>query len=51
VKQWDVAAGTLICRRAGLAVVELAADELLPGGVLAGPPALVGALRELVGSA
>jgi myo-inositol-1(or 4)-monophosphatase len=51
VKQWDVAAGALICRRAGLVVLELAPDGELPPGVLAGPPGLVGALRELVGGA
>jgi myo-inositol-1(or 4)-monophosphatase len=51
VKQWDIAAGALICRRAGLVVLELAPDGELPPGVLAGPPGLVGALRELVGGA
>jgi myo-inositol-1(or 4)-monophosphatase len=49
VKQWDVAAGALICRRAGLAVLELAAHERLPSGILAAPPALARPLLELVG--
>jgi myo-inositol-1(or 4)-monophosphatase len=48
VKQWDIAAGALICERAGLRVVELPVFENLPWGILAGPPDLVGPLLELV---
>jgi myo-inositol-1(or 4)-monophosphatase len=49
VKQWDVAAGTLICERAGLEVLELPVHEHLPWGVLAAPSALARPLLELVG--
>ena len=49
VKQWDIAAGALICERAGLQVLELSVHENLPWGILAAPPALAGALLELVG--
>jgi myo-inositol-1(or 4)-monophosphatase len=49
VKQWDVAAGQLICERAGLRVMELEAHENLPWGILVAPPALAGPLLELVG--
>jgi myo-inositol-1(or 4)-monophosphatase len=49
VKPWDIAAGTLICERAGLAVRELPEREGLPLGVLAAVPALAGELFELVG--
>jgi myo-inositol-1(or 4)-monophosphatase len=49
VKQWDVAAGTLICERAGLQVLDLPVHENLPWGVLAAPSALAQALLELVG--
>jgi myo-inositol-1(or 4)-monophosphatase len=48
VKQWDVAAGLLICERAGLSKRELPARGQLPWGVLVAPPALVEALLELV---
>lgn len=48
VKQWDIAAGALICERAGLEVHELPADGELPWGILAAPPALVAPLLELV---
>lgn len=48
VKPWDVAAGALICRRAGLTVTELPERELLPAGILAAVPALAEPLRELV---
>jgi myo-inositol-1(or 4)-monophosphatase len=51
VKLWDVAAGALICERAGLQTVDL--DEVagtppLPSGLLAAPSALVEPLLELV---
>jgi myo-inositol-1(or 4)-monophosphatase len=44
VKAWDIAAGALLCRRAGLRVEDLPARDGLPHGIVAGPPALVGAL-------
>jgi myo-inositol-1(or 4)-monophosphatase len=49
VKQWDIAAGALICQRAGLQVRELAVHEHLPWGILVAAPALVDPLLELVG--
>jgi myo-inositol-1(or 4)-monophosphatase len=49
VKPWDIAAGTLICERAGLTVLELPERERLPPGVLAAVPALAQPLLELVG--
>jgi myo-inositol-1(or 4)-monophosphatase len=49
VKQWDVAAGALICQRAGLEVVDLPVHEDLPWGILVAPPALAEPLFELVG--
>ncbi len=49
VKQWDIAAGALICERAGLTVLELPVHENLPWGILAAPPELAGELLELVG--
>jgi myo-inositol-1(or 4)-monophosphatase len=48
VKQWDIAAGALICERAGLRVAELPVFENLPWGILVGPPDLVDPLLELV---
>jgi myo-inositol-1(or 4)-monophosphatase len=49
VKRWDVAAGELICREAGLEVVELAADGILPTGIATGPPELLAALLDALG--
>jgi myo-inositol-1(or 4)-monophosphatase len=49
VKQWDIAAGALICERAGLRVLELPVHEQLPWGILVARPALADALLELVG--
>jgi myo-inositol-1(or 4)-monophosphatase len=49
VKQWDIAAGALICQRAGLSVLELPVHEDLPWGILAAPPPLAEPLMELVG--
>jgi myo-inositol-1(or 4)-monophosphatase len=49
VKQWDVAAGQLICERAGLRVLELDVFENLPWGLLVAPPRLAEALLEVVG--
>jgi myo-inositol-1(or 4)-monophosphatase len=48
INPWDVAAGELICARAGLHVQRLDAVGQLPWGVLAVPPALAGELCELV---
>jgi myo-inositol-1(or 4)-monophosphatase len=48
VKQWDIAAGALICERAGLRVLELPARERLPWGILVAPEALAKGLFELV---
>jgi len=49
VKPWDVAAGQLICERAGLTVLELPAGESLPSGILVARPGLAEQLFELVG--
>jgi myo-inositol-1(or 4)-monophosphatase len=52
VKLWDVAAGALVCERAGLRVadlVEVPGAPPLPPGILVAPQALVGPLLELVG--
>jgi myo-inositol-1(or 4)-monophosphatase len=49
VKQWDIAAGALICERAGLRVLELPVHEDLPWGILVAPPGLAEPLLELVG--
>jgi myo-inositol-1(or 4)-monophosphatase len=49
VKPWDIAAGALICERAGLSVVDLEEHEDLPYGILAAPEALATPLLELVG--
>jgi myo-inositol-1(or 4)-monophosphatase len=49
VKQWDIAAGQLICERAGLRVLELDVFENLPWGILVAPVGLAEVLREVVG--
>jgi len=49
VKQWDIAAGALICERAGLRVLELPEHENLPPGILVAPAALAEPLLALVG--
>lgn len=49
VKPWDIAAGGLVCERAGLQVLELPVHENLPWGILAAAPALAEPLLELVG--
>jgi myo-inositol-1(or 4)-monophosphatase len=49
VKQWDIAAGQLICERAGLRVLELEVFENLPWGLLVAPAGLAEALLEVVG--
>ncbi len=48
VKQWDIAAGALVCERAGLHVHELPVHENLPWGILVAPPALCDPLLRLV---
>jgi len=48
VKPWDIEAGSLICSRAGLAVLELPEREGLPWGVLAARPAIAEELLALV---
>jgi myo-inositol-1(or 4)-monophosphatase len=48
INPWDVAAGQLICERAGLVVERLDPVGQLPWGVLAAPPAVAGELRDLV---
>jgi myo-inositol-1(or 4)-monophosphatase len=46
---WDLAAGALLCVRAGLAVRELEPSPPAAGGVLVAPGALVDALVAIVG--
>jgi myo-inositol-1(or 4)-monophosphatase len=48
VKAWDIAAGTLICERAGLAIRRLEADGTLPAGLVVAAPALIDELYALV---
>jgi len=48
VKVWDVAAGALLCARAGLELHELPEAEGLPSGLLAAPPAFARELLALV---
>jgi myo-inositol-1(or 4)-monophosphatase len=48
VKAWDVAAGGLLCARAGLELHELPAAAGMPSGLLAAPPALAAELLTLV---
>jgi myo-inositol-1(or 4)-monophosphatase len=49
VSAWDIAAGTMLCATAGLEVRDLEPRDVLPGGVLAAPAAVVDELFELVG--
>ncbi len=49
VKPWDVAAGALICREAGLNVADLPAAGVLPAGIAVGPPALLAELLAALG--
>ena len=51
VKEWDIAAGSLICERAGLMILELEPAPDLPWGILAARPGLAESLREIVGRA
>jgi myo-inositol-1(or 4)-monophosphatase len=48
VKPWDIAAGALICERAGLEVHELPVDGILPWGIAVAPAVLAEPLLELV---
>jgi Inositol monophosphatase family len=48
VKLWDVAAGALICARAGLMVYELPSAPPADSGLLVAPRALAGELLALV---
>jgi myo-inositol-1(or 4)-monophosphatase len=48
INVWDIAAGELICTRAGLHVERLDPVGELPWGVLAASPAVAAQLRELV---
>ena len=47
VQQWDIAAGVLVCERAGLEVRELAARDAAPAGLLAAPAGLIEPLLAL----
>ena len=46
VQPWDVAAGALLCRRAGLEVRDLPARDGMPYGVMAGRPDLLDRLSD-----
>ncbi len=48
VKAWDIAAGTLICERAGLVVRTLEAAGKLPSGIAVAAPGLIDELMALV---
>ena len=48
INPWDVAAGEVICARAGLHVQRLDPVGALPWGVLVAPPAFAGELHDLV---
>jgi len=45
---WDVAAGELLCRCAGLELRDLPGTATLPAGILAAPAGLAGQLYELI---
>lgn len=49
VKPWDIAAGVLVCQRAGLVVRELPERPRLPFGVMAAAPGIADRLAELIG--
>ncbi|MGO9487609.1 MAG: inositol monophosphatase family protein [Solirubrobacteraceae bacterium] len=51
VKAWDIAAGALLCERAGLRVLELEEAQNLPWGILAARAGLAESLHELVAGA
>lgn len=48
VQRWDIAAGVLLCRGAGLQVRTLRARGRLPAGVMAAPGAIADELQALV---
>ena len=48
VNAWDIAAGALICARAGLDVRSLGGSDSLPDGILVAPAALIDELERLV---
>jgi myo-inositol-1(or 4)-monophosphatase len=48
IKEWDVAAGALICERAGLQVVHLSSTHALPHGILVGPASVTEGLEPIV---
>jgi myo-inositol-1(or 4)-monophosphatase len=45
---WDVAAGSVLCRAAGLQIHPLAAHADVPDGIVVAPPALLGLLVDIV---
>jgi myo-inositol-1(or 4)-monophosphatase len=48
VHDWDTAAGAMLCRAAGLSVVDLEPAGGLAGGILAAAPTIAGELRALI---
>jgi myo-inositol-1(or 4)-monophosphatase len=48
VQEWDVAAGELICARAGLVVERTPAADGMPAGILAAPAAFADDLRAVI---
>jgi myo-inositol-1(or 4)-monophosphatase len=48
LQAWDLAAGALLCRRAGLEVITLEPEPPLPSGILVAPPALVDPVLALL---
>jgi myo-inositol-1(or 4)-monophosphatase len=48
VQAWDIAAGSLLCERAGLVVRPLEAVGDVPSGVVVAPPGLIDELQALV---
>jgi myo-inositol-1(or 4)-monophosphatase len=46
VKQWDIEAGALLCRRAGMTVVDLPARDGLPPGIAVGRQELLDSLLD-----
>jgi myo-inositol-1(or 4)-monophosphatase len=48
IQVWDIAAGALICERAGLAVRRLEPAPPAGSGILVAPPALIDAIQTLI---
>ena len=48
VQVWDIAAGALICERAGLAIRRLEPAPPAGAGILVAPPALIDAIQTLI---